>query len=264
MRRLVMTIVALAVIVTALWAAPHGGGSRGARAVSRLAPDTAFVQIGTGDSQTGMFVAWPAGQAAVPVVLVVHDWWGLDGGNREIALRLAREGYAAMIADLYHGKVTDDPMVAHELARGVTPEGSQRDLDAAAAWARAQTRTHASRLAVMGFCMGGGIALQYAIHSPVNGTVMYYGSPDTSAADLEKLSAPLQGHFGEEDQGIPPRRVEEFRKALKAARRDAEVFEYPGAGHGFMRQGADSYRPDAERQAWARTLAFLQKTLKAL
>jgi carboxymethylenebutenolidase len=114
----------------------------------------------------------------------------------------------------------------------------------------------------MGFCLGGGVALQYSIHSPVDGTVMYYGAPDTSAADLAKLRGPLQGHFGEDDQGIPPRRVEEFRKALRAAARNAELYEYPDAGHAFMHDGADSYRPDAERQAWARTLAFLQKALK--
>jgi carboxymethylenebutenolidase len=257
-----MTLVAVALVATALAAAPRGGGSRGARAVSRLAPDTAFVQIGTGDTQTGMFVAWPTGQAAVPVVLVAHEWWGLDSQIRDVALRLAREGYAAMVPDLYHGKVADEPMRAHELARGMTPEDAQRDLDAAATWARGQDRTRTTRLAVMGFCLGGGVALQYSIHSSVSGTVMFYGAPDTSAADLAHLRAPLLGHFGEDDEGIPPRRVEQFRKALKDARRDAELYEYPGAGHAFMHEGLDSYRPDAERQAWARTLAFLQKTLK--
>jgi carboxymethylenebutenolidase len=238
-----------------------GPASTSARSV---ASDTALVPIGAGDAGTRAFVAWPPGGAKAPIVLVAHEWWGLNAQIREVAMRLARQGYVAVVPDLYHGHVAADPMQAHELSRALSGADAARDMDGAAAWARKQPRAGAGPIGVVGFCLGGGVALQYALDRPeVGAVVMFYGSPEDDPARLARLRAPLQGHFGAEDQGIAPARAEQFRAALGHARKTADIYLYPGAGHAFMHDGLPSYRVDAARQAWARTLAFLQKHLKS-
>ena len=225
-------------------------------------PDTAFVQLGDPGPGTHAFVARPAGQP-VAAIVVVHEWWGLNTQIRGIALRLASQGYLAIVPDLYHGKVATEAENAHELMRALDDERALADLDAAAAWIRAQPGRAKSRIGVLGFCMGGSHALQFALHSSsVAAVVMFYGRPVTDSEKLAALKAPLLAHFGALDQGLGPDRAEEFKTALKEARKDASVYVYPGAGHAFMNEARDSYHPDAARLAWARTLAFFQKTLK--
>jgi carboxymethylenebutenolidase len=225
--------------------------------------DTTRVHIGPSDAGTEAFVAWPVGKAAAPGVVVVHEWWGLNGQIRTVAWRLAREGYVAIVPDLYHGKVPADAEQAHVIMRGLEEPVALAELDAAVSWLRAQPRLAKKKIGVIGFCMGGGLALKLALRNPeIAGTVTFYGSPVTDPKELANLKAPLQAHFGQLDDGIPPAKVESLRAGLKQAGREGEVFVYAGAGHAFMNETRPSYHADAARQGWARTLAFFQKTLK--
>ena len=258
--RLVGTALALAACAAIAAAAP---ARKPASAAAPGPADTSRVHIGSADAGTDAFVAWPAGTKGAPAVIVIHEWWGLNSQIRDIARRLARQGYVAIAPDLYHGKVAEDPETAHTLVRGLDEDRALADLDDAVRWLRAQGRTAKSRLGVVGFCMGGGLAEQFALHEPsVAAAVMYYGRPETHREKLALLKAPLQGHFGAEDQGIPPDTVAVFRAALATAGKIAEIYLYPGAGHAFMHEGRQSYHADAARQAWTRTLAFFQKYLK--
>lgn len=253
-----------AVVVAGVTLAARSFPARPAEPGAGAATDTAFVSVGSGESAAGAFVAWPSGKRPVPAIVVVHEWWGLNGQIRDVARRLAQQGYAAIVPDLYHGKVADDPMKAHELMRGLDDKEALGTLRDAVTWLRAQPRTAKSKIGAIGFCMGGGLSEQMAIQGAgVSCAIMFYGAPETDPAKLATLAVPLQAHFGEQDDGIPPKRIEEFKAALGQAGKSAEVYVYPGAGHAFMHDGAASYRPDAARQAWARTLAFLQKHLKA-
>jgi carboxymethylenebutenolidase len=255
----------LAVLALAL-AAGAAAAAAPARKPASAAPgsaDTSRVHIGPAGTGTDAFVAWPAGAKSVAAVIVIHEWWGLNGQIREIARRLARQGYVAIVPDLYHGKVADDPETAHTLVRGLDEDRALADLDEAARWLRAQARTAKSRLGVVGFCMGGRLAELFALHEPsVAAAVMYYGRPETHPGKLAALKAPLQGHFGSQDGGIPPDSVSAFRAALETAGKTAEIYLYPRAGHAFMHEGRQSYQPDAARQSWTLTLAFFQKYLK--
>jgi carboxymethylenebutenolidase len=238
-------------------------GRPAASGVRPAAPETSFVQLGSGEQAAGAFVAWPAGRQVAPGIVVVHEWWGLNGQIREVARKLSSQGYLAIVPDLYHGKVASDPMKAHELMRGLEDAEALGTLEAAVAWVRAQPRAAKSRVGVLGFCMGGGLAQGLALQDPgVSAAVMFYGGPQTDPEKLAKLKGALQAHFGEQDEGIPMKRVDEFRAAFQKAGRSAEIYVYPGAGHAFMHDGLPSYRPDAARQAWARTLAFFQKHLR--
>ena len=257
-------VVAILIVVGALALSRLAPGRSTPAPVKSAGPDTSIVQIGSGDQAEDAFVAWPGGNGAVPAVVVVQEWWGLNAQIRDVARRLALQGYLVIVPDLYHGKVPTDPMEAHELSRALDDKEALATLEAAAGWLRAQSRAAKSRVGVMGFCMGGGLALGLGLQDPgIAATVMFYGRPENDPEVLGKLKGALQAHFGEQDQGITEKAIDSFRAALQKAGRPAEIYVYPGAGHAFMHEGQDSYRPDAARQAWARTLSFLQKYLRS-
>ena len=244
-------VIAVPAIALAASKNPHAGSAAG--------PDTAIVHLGSADGGTNGFVAWPSEHNPSAGVVVAFEWWGLNGEIRGLARRLSREGYVAIVPDLYHGKVPSDPEQAHELSRALEDEGALVDLQSAVTWLRQQPSMAKRRVGVIGFCMGGGLSQRLALHSPqISAAVMFYGVPETDPQALRALAGPLQAHFGATDQGIPPSRAEDLKKALKAAGKVGEVYVYPGAGHAFMNETRPSYAPDAARQAWARTLAFFQ------
>jgi carboxymethylenebutenolidase len=246
-------IAALASTILAAWAA----------AAQAQVGDTTMVHLGPKDAGTEAFVAWPAGKAAAPAVVIVHEWWGLNGQIKDVARRLSREGYVAIVPDLYHGKVTTDAEQAHVLLRGLDDEIAIDELGSAITWLRGEPRVGKKRIGVVGFCMGGSLAQGLGLRSvELSAVVMFYGPPVTDAKSLTTLHAPLQGHYGEQDDGIPIAKVEAFRSGLKQAGKTAEIYLYAGAGHGFMNDVRPSYHPDAARQGWARMLAFFQKNLR--
>ncbi len=262
MRRLILLLSCM--VLAGGWPQPAGAGL-GVPAFLAAAPggDTSRVQLGSAPAGTAAFVAWPAGRGPVPAVIVIHEWWGLNGQIRSVARRLAQEGYVAVVPDLYHGRVADDPEYAHELSRGLDEKKALADLDAAAAWLRTQRRVNRARVGVVGFCMGGRLSELFALHgSGLAAAVMFYGPPETDADRIATLKIPLQGHFGGEDRGIGSEQVEALRAALAEAGKTADIYVYPGAGHAFMNEGRPSYHADAARQAWARLLQFFQKHLR--
>jgi carboxymethylenebutenolidase len=221
--------------------------------------DTTLVALGGGKGPVA-FVAWPAVKGKAPAVIVAHEWWGLNDQIRVVARRLAAEGYVAIVPDLYHGPVTDDLDQARALAHGIDDAAAMRDLDGALAWLATQNRVAGGRTAVMGFGMGGSLALEYGMHEPrVRAVVMFYGTPVTDAGRLVTLQAPVLAHFGQLDDGIAEDKVNEFRLAMSTSGKPAEIHVYPGAGHAFMNDARPSHHPESARRAWARTLAFLQK-----
>ena len=254
--------LALAVVLAAIWAWPLLA-EKSVSTVTPAASSPSTVHLTTSDGGTEAFVARPAGSGPVPAVIMVHEWWGLNDQIKDTARRMAQQGYLTIVPDLYHGKVATTPDEAHELMRGLEDTRVFSEMDAAAAWLHGEKRAENAKVAVMGFCVGGGITLRYALRTPsLAAAVMFYGPPETDPEKLAGLQAPLQGHFGAEDQGITPERVEAFRQALEKAGKPADLYVYSGAGHAFMHEGAASYRADAAKIAWARTLSFLQKHLK--
>jgi carboxymethylenebutenolidase len=244
--------LALAALVTLGWTPAAG-------AATTTTPDTARVRLGTG---AGAFVAYPSGDRPAPGVVVVHEWWGLNSQIRSIALRLSRQGYVAIVPDLYGGRIAGDAETAHVLSRSLDEERAVAVLASAASWLKAQPRVAKSRIGVLGFCMGGGLAQQVALgDGALAAVVVFYGTP-LPAARVTRLEAPLLGHFGANDDGISADRVEAFKAALARENKVHEIYLYAGAGHAFMNDERPSYNPDAARLAWARTLAFLQKHLK--
>ncbi|MCU1347549.1 MAG: Carboxymethylenebutenolidase [Acidobacteria bacterium] len=199
-----------------------------------------------------------------PAIIVIQEWWGLNDWIMQQTDRFAKQGYVTLAVDLYRGKATSDPEVAHELMRGMPEDRAMADLKSGFALLAARADVDASHIGVIGWCMGGGYSLGLATVEPrVAATVMNYGRLVTDPATIAKIESPILGNFGALDRGIPPADVEAFDVALKKAGKSADIKIYPGAGHGFMNpNNKDGYVKGAADDAWARIDSFFAKRLK--
>ena len=228
------------------------------------APKTETVQFPDGTTTISGFLAVPDKPGRYPALVVVHEWWGLTDWVKEQTEKLAAEGYIALAVDMYRGQVTDDPEVAHELMRGLPEDRAVSNLKAGYAYLASRKDVDHDHIGAIGWCMGGGFALQLAIHEPhLAACVVNYGALPTDPNDIQQIGAPVLGSFGAEDRGITPADVQAFEKTMKAMNKRIFVKVYDGAGHGFENStNTTSYREDSASDAWARTITFLNKTLK--
>jgi carboxymethylenebutenolidase len=223
------------------------------------------VSYKSGDETVSGYLAAPSGGGKHPALIVVHEWWGLNDWVRAKADKFAADGYVALAVDLYRGKTAGtDADVAHQLMRGLPEDRAARDLDAAFRYLSGRPDVDSARIGSIGWCMGGGYSLQAAIEEPtLAACVIYYGRLVTDPKTVAKIRAPMLGNFGAEDQGIPPSMVQAFDGEARAAGKSADFKIYPGAGHGFASNPDPKvYKPDAAKDADARTDAFLAKYLK--
>jgi carboxymethylenebutenolidase len=169
-----------------------------------------------------------------------------------------------LAVDLYRGKVAYDPNLAHELSRGLPQDQAIRDLKAAFNYLASRPDVRKDKIGSVGWCMGGGFSLLLAVNeSKLAACVVNYGSMPTDKDEIQRIQAPVLGNFGAEDRGIPPSAVGAFEDAMKAAHKSIEVKIYEGAGHAFENPNNKlGYREAAAHDAWARTLDFLNRTLK--
>ena len=217
--------------------------------------------------------ARPARGSNLPVVLVVHEIFGVHEHIKDVCRRLAKAGWFAVAPDLYARQGRVDNLESFEEIRKVVsrvPDAQVlADLDAAAAWA-ADHGGSADKLAVTGFCWGGRIVWLYAAHQPkLKAGVAWYGQlvarqaselqPRAPIDVVQDLKAPVLGLYGEADQGIPVETVERMRKALKEAGKPGEIILYPAAPHGFHADYRPSYRKEAAEDAWKRMLAWFRQ-----
>ncbi len=212
----------------------------------------------------GLYVLPQERTGKLPAVMVVHEWWGLNEQIKQEARRLAGEGYAVFAIDLYDGEVATDASRAGELAGKVraNPAEAERKMRLAFDFLEAQPDVDASRMASMGWCFGGGMsALIGSSGDPrVKATVIYYGTPVTDASRLRKMSQPVLGIWGVEDQSIKVDTVRAFEQSLQAQGTPVEFHYYEGAGHAFANPTrGDAYRPEATADAWEKTLEFLRQ-----
>jgi len=225
---------------------------------------TESVRLKSGSETITGYLALPDSNGPHPAVVVIHEWWGLNDWVKEEARKFAEQGYVALAVDLYRGKSTASPDEAHELMRGMPQDRAISDMKAAFAFLSARSDVNKNKIGSVGWCMGGGLSLQLAIHEPkLAACAVNYGAMPTDAADIAEIHAPLLGNFGAEDRGITPEDVHAFEKAMKAANKSIDVKVYDGAGHAFENPNNKAgYRPDAAADAWSRMVDFFGKTLK--
>lgn len=231
--------------------------------ITASAADGKSVSYKSGDENVQGVLYAPSGNGPFPAVIVIHEWWGLNDWVKEQASKLADQGYVTLAIDLYRGKVATTPDMAHEIMRGVPDDRAARDLHAAVEFLTAQPSVNKNKIGVIGWCMGGGYALNAALHEPtLKAAVINYGHLATDPAQLASINAAILGIFGGKDRGIPVADVEKFRDALQRAGKKVEIKIYPDAGHAFENpNNKEGYRADDAADAWKRTVDFLAANL---
>ncbi len=208
-------------------------------------------------------------------VIVVHEIFGLSEHIKSVAVKLAEAGYDAIAVDFFSnaGPLPDTKGDFKPLMEYVSAISDSQILqDAADAAKTLRALPHSNgKVGIVGFCWGGRVSMLAAAETPhLNAAVAYYGrisGEKTTHQPLypidvaDKINAPLLGNFGAEDKGIPPSEVAKLGAALKAAHKTAELHEYDKAGHAFNNDTRESYRPDAAKLAWKRTLDWYHKYL---
>ena len=216
------------------------------------------------NGQEGMgYLAQPDDGAPHPGVVVIQEWWGLDGHIRDVAERVAREGFVALAVDLYHGKFATEPDEARKLAMNMNRERAVKDCIGAVNHLKSIVEVAPKRVGCVGFCMGGSMTLALAAATAdVAAAAPFYPGGQPGADDIAKIEAQLFCAFGAEDQGIPLEKVRAFEQTLAEKKRRAVVKVYDGAPHSFFNDTKPSYRPAAARDAWERTLDLFRRTLR--
>ncbi len=208
------------------------------------------------------YLALPASGRG-PGVLVIQEWWGLVDHIKALADRFAREGFVALAPDLYHGEKTKSPDQAGKLLMALNIAETAKDLGGAATYLRSRPAVQSKKVAAVGFCMGGQLALFGATAHPdvINAVVDFYGIHPKVDPDVSKLSGPVLAHFGRRDKSVNEQTARALVDRIKAAGKTVEAHFYD-ADHAFFNdQRPEVYhRPSAEL-AWDRTLEFLRRAL---
>jgi len=251
-RRRVMAAGAAALPLAALLADPK------LAALADEMVETVTTTIPNG-STVSAAIAVPQNTPAGAVVLV-HEWWGLNDQIKTMAVEVARQGYVGLAVDLYGGGVGTNPDEAKALMNAVDPVAANDTLVAWIEWLRREPTVN-NRVGVVGWCFGGGWALNASISTPVEATVIYYGRVERDVQDLKRLYGPVLGHFAERDQWINHAMVDPFVLRMQEAQRSIKVFWYD-ADHAFANPTGDNYRQEEAQLAWRRTLDFLNRNVR--
>lgn len=199
----------------------------------------------------------------LPAVLVIHEWWGLNGHIQHWADRLTEDGYAALAVDLYGGEVAQEPDRASELAKAVDADEAKKKLLEAYAFLAEDDRIRADKRGSIGWCFGGKWSLELALEAPtLDAAVIYYGHVETNPERLANLQTPILAIFGERDKGIDEKYVDRFRFGLEqAGDKDVKIVTYD-AEHAFANPSSARYDYAAAEKAWAETRGFLARHLR--
>jgi carboxymethylenebutenolidase len=235
--------------------------------------DEGEVQIPAGDLQMFGYRARPKGVKNAPVVLVVHEIFGVHEYIRDVCRRFAAAGYLAIAPNLYQRQGDVSGLSDFEeilaIVNKVPDAQVFADLDATVTWAQQSGEGDTSRLGITGFCWGGRIVWLYSEYSPApKAGVAWYGrlvqregapAARTPLAAAASLKAPVLGLYGEKDDGIPLDTVEQMRAALEKAGSPSQIVVYPDAPHGFHADYRPSYRAKDAADGWQHALDWFGK-----
>src|SRR3954463_4721034 len=213
------------------------------------------------------YLAEPQAGSKAPAMVVIQEWWGMQDQIKGVADKLAKQGYRALVPDLYRGKVALEANEAKHLMEGLNfGAAAGQDIRGAVQYLK---KSGSAKAGVTGFCMGGALTVLSAVNVPeMDAGVIWYGYPPLEYVDASKIKAPLLGHWATQDQAFPIAGVDKLEEKLRAAKVKFEFQRYD-AKHAFANEMADEkkldmlkYDPKAAEQAWKRTLDFLAKHLK--
>jgi carboxymethylenebutenolidase len=194
-----------------------------------------------------------------PGVVVIQEWWGLVDHIKRVCDRFAAEGFTALAPDLYHGHATTEPDEARKQAMNLDIAGATADLSAAVRHLLDSPRVTSPTVGVVGFCMGGGLALSLASREPaISACVTYYGiGPQT--LNVSQMGAAVLGHWAEHDHSYDHQAIAGLEERLRGAGVQVESFWYD-ANHAFFNDDRpEVHAEEAAQLSWDRTVAFLRE-----
>ena len=210
------------------------------------------------------FLSRPTAGGERPAIVLVHGYRGLDEGQRAVTRRFAQEGFVCLSPDLFQGKTyhTLEDCALKKTSLDI-PRAVANIVDSVP-YLRKLPWVGSKKIAVLGFCMGGGLALYALAQSKVfDAGVIYYQSMFPDPEDLKTVSAPMLCHFGTEDHGTTKTEIDMFRDTLDRFKKKYEIAMYEGAGHAFLNnpQGKSVANRNAAAKSVIKTTKWLGKNL---
>lgn len=231
---------------------------------SRLEPITNLSIPAANGAMIRAYLAKPEGAGPHPAIIMIHEFYGLRSEIVGKAEALAKEGYVVLAPNVFRNGTTN--WIPSAIYQVLTADTAQIDGDVEAAyqWLTAQADVQAGRIAIMGFCFGGGTALRYSLsNNQLAATAVFYGQPITDPVKLKALSGPVLGIFGGADGTIPLSEVEGLRQGLETAGIPNEITVYDGQPHAFVQNMEQIAQGGPQQAAWNQLLAFLKQNLQA-
>ena len=207
------------------------------------------------------FLSRPTAGNPRPAIVLIHGYRGLDDGQRAVTRRFAQEGFVCLSPDLFHGKTfhTLEECALQKTSLDI-PRAVEKVVDSVL-YLRKLPWVGKKHVAVLGFCMGGGLALYALAQSRAFAAgVIYYQSLFPDPEDIKTITAPLLCHYGTDDPGTTKTEVDMFRETLERHKKKYEIEMYEGAGHAFLNN--PSTKNTANQEAAAKSVARTTKWLK--
>jgi carboxymethylenebutenolidase len=235
------------------------------------------VKIPVADGEIPAYRAMPDKGKNFPVVIVVHEIFGVHEWIQDVCRRFAKLGFMAIAPALYarQGEIKDlkdSREINRQIYSKIPDTQSMTDLDSTLAWT-AKNHGNAKKTSITGFCWGGRIVWLYAAHNPkIKAGAAWYGrlvptanspvielQPSTPIDHVKELKVPVIGFYGGLDKGISQDDVKKMQEALKGVKSKSEINVYPNADHGFHADYRGQYNKEASDDAWAKLLAWFKK-----
>jgi carboxymethylenebutenolidase len=229
---------------------------------------TATISYRANGGNADGYLARPDDQAQHPGVIVIQEWWGINDNIKDISRRFAEAGYVALAPDLYHGKVVlnGEPNEAQKAMMALDQAEVAKNLHGAVQALKSRPEVSPKRVGVVGFCMGGRLALVVASQEGTDiGAVagFYPGGYNPTEDDVKAIQCPVLAIYGDRDDSTPEAQREKFRKYLADNGKTFDMVVYPGAHHAFFNDTRpEVYDAAAAEDAWNRTLAWFSRYLR--
>jgi carboxymethylenebutenolidase len=209
-----------------------------------------------GRNGTGYLAAPPGGKGKG--LIVNQEYWGLVDHIKDVAERFAKAGFVTLAPDLYHGKTTKSPDEAGKMLMALNIAEAGKDMKGAAQYLLKDSAVTSKRVGVVGFCMGGQLAMYAGMEYPeaISAVVDFYGIHPAVKIDVKRVRVPILGHFGKQDKSVSAESVQTLAESIANAGGSFE-YHYYDAGHAFFNDTRPVYSERDAKVAWQRTLDFL-------
>ena len=241
-----------------------------------MPPQWVDMKVG-GDTMEG-YLTQPEASGKYPAVVVIQEVWGVNSHIQSVADRLPSQGYVALAPAMFHreGRMTlglhEELQTAIARMGRCTDANIVADVTAAVEYLKAQPFVQPDRIGIVGFCFGGRVAYLSACNiADIKATAVYYGGAilnpfggdgPSPFEQTSKISSPVLGLFGEDDQNPTIEDVDKIEAELNKHGKSHQFHMYPGCGHGFHCDARESFRPEPAQDAWSKTIAWFDKHLK--